>query len=88
MTVITMGEFAFITVPHEMFDTNAKYVRDFSPCAITFISSLSNGALPYIPSAYGYVHGCYESATTKCKPGAGERVAGVLVNMLRETKEI
>lgn len=87
MTAVTVGEFAFITVPHEMFDTNAKYVRDFSPCEITFISSLSNGALPYIPSAYAYIYDCYEAATSKCKPGTGERVVDVLVKMLRQTKE-
>lgn len=87
MTAVTMGEFAFITVPHEMFDTNAKYVRDFSPCEITFISSLSNGALPYIPSAYAYIHDCYEAATSKCKPGAGERIANVLLQMLNQAQQ-
>lgn len=86
LTVISFGDFCFVTVPHEMFDTNAKYVRDNAPYPITFISSLSNGALPYIPSAYGFIHGCYEEATSKCKPGAGERVAQTLVTMLRSLK--
>lgn len=82
ITTVFMGDFSFVTVPHEMFDTNAKYVRDFSPSSMTFVSSCSNGSLPYIPSSYGYIHGCYEEATSKCKPGAGERISQALVTML------
>lgn len=87
MTAISFGDFGFATVPYEMFDTNAKEVRDGSPFKITFVSSTTNASVMYIPSAYGFIHGCYEAACSTCKPGAGERLAGILVRMLKSIKE-
>lgn len=86
LTAISFGAFGFASTPCEVFDTNAKYVRDFSALPMTFISSTTNDGIPYIPSAYGFVHGCYEAACTRCKPGAGERVAQTLVTMLHSLK--
>jgi len=87
MTAISFGDFGFVTVPYEMFDTNAKYVRDFSPFKMTFVSSTTNASVMYIPSAYGFIHDCYEAACTTSKPGTGERLADILVKMLNELKE-
>lgn len=87
LTAISFGDFGFATAPCEMFDTNMKYVRDFSPFPMTFVSTCTNGGIPYIPSAYAYIHDCYEAAMTHCLPGAGERVAQNLVQMLKRNKE-
>ncbi len=87
LTAISFGDLGFATVPYEMFDTNAKYVRDNSPFKTTFISQTTNASVMYIPSAYGFIHGCYEAASTDCKPGTGERLAGMLVRMLEWTKQ-
>lgn len=87
LTAISMGDFGFVTTPCEMFDTNMKYVRDFSPFPMTFVSTCTNGGIPYIPSAYAFIHDCYEAAMSHCKPGAAERVATILVNMLKRAKE-
>ena len=87
LTVICLGDLGFATVPYEMFDTNAKYVRDNSPFKMTFISQTTNASVMYIPSAYGFIHGCYEAACTTCKPGSGERLAGMLVRMLNWSKQ-
>lgn len=75
------------TVPYEMFDTNAKYVRDNSPFKMTFISQTTNASVMYISSAYAFLHGCYEAACTDCKPGTGEKLAGMLVQMLEWTRQ-
>lgn len=84
MTAISLGDFGFVTVPYEMFDTNAKDIREGSPFKMTFVSTTTNASVMYIPSAYGFIHGCYEAACCQCRPGTGERLAYKLVNMLKE----
>ena len=51
------------------------------PC--TVVASCCNGYLNYVPSAYGYLHGCYEADSSRVQPGSGERFAYALVRMLR-----
>ncbi|MBR4888283.1 MAG: hypothetical protein IKU17_03980, partial [Clostridia bacterium] len=68
------------------FDTNAQYVRENSPFAQTFVASCCGTYLNYVPSAYGYLHGCYETDSTRACPGAGERFAYAMVRMLRSLK--
>ena len=87
LTAICLGDVGIATVPYEMFDTNAKYVRDSSPFKMTIVSQTTNASVMYIPSAYGFIHGCYEAACTDCKPGTGERLASMLVRMLNWTKK-
>ena len=84
LTAISFGDLALATVPYEMFDTNAKYVRDYSPFKMTFVSSTTNASVMYIPSSYGYIYDCYEAACSQCKPGTGERLADILVKMLEK----
>ena len=76
-----------LALTDEMFDTTAKYVRDNSPFKMTFVSQTTNASVMYIPSAYGFIHGCYEAACTDCKPGTGEQLASLLVRMLNWTKQ-
>lgn len=86
-TAISLGDLAFISVPYEMFDTNAKYVRDKSPFKLTVVASCCNDQNGYVPSAYGYIHGCYEADCCLFKPGAGERFAYAMVRQLKALKE-
>jgi len=85
-TALCVGDMAFMAVPYEMFDTNAKYVRDHSPFPQTIVASCCNNYLNYVPSAYGYLHGCYEADSTRACPGAGERFAYAMVRMLKSLK--
>jgi len=87
MYAFSIGDIAFVTAPYEMFDTNAKYIRDFSPFPMTIVSSCTNGDHIYIPSAYGYIHGCYEADQAWFKPGTGEKFARIYVNMLKKLYE-
>lgn len=86
MTVCSFGDVAFVAAPYEMFDTNGKYIRDFSPFKATIVASLANDCLDYVPSAYGYLNDCYEADSTLLTPGAGERLAQLYVKMLEELK--
>ena len=72
----------FVAVPYEMFDTNAKYVRDCSPFAQTIVASCCNDYMNYVPSAYGFDHGCYEADMCRHAPGTGEEAAELVVSML------
>ena len=82
MYAVRAGDLGLITAPYEMFDTNGKYVRDFSPFAATIVASCANGANNYIPSAFGFIAGCYEADNCALLPGAGERLAQKYVKML------
>ena len=84
MYAISIGELAIVTAPYEMFDTNAKYIRDHSPYKMTFVIGYANDSKSYIPSAYGYIHGCYEADCTRFRPGTGEVLAKQYVEMLTE----
>jgi len=87
MTAFSIGDVGFIGAPYEMFDTNGKYVRDFSPFKATIVASLANDCVDYIPSAFGYLNDCYEADSTLVAPGAGERLAQRYVKMLEKLYE-
>lgn len=84
MFAFSIGDVAFVTVPYEMFDTNGKYVRDFSPFKATIVATCANDSISYVPSAYGYLNGCYEADCTRLTPGSGERLAQQYVKMLEK----
>ena len=86
MYAFRVGDIGFITAPYEMFDTNGKYIRDFSPFAATIVATCANDYKSYIPSAYGYLNECYEADTAVVAPGTGERLAQKYVKMLESLK--
>ena len=79
-----IGDFAFINAPLELFDTNGDYVRENSPTKYTMVVGYSNETHDYLPSQYGYEYGCYESDTSKFKPGTGEVLASEFVSLLND----
>lgn len=83
---VVIGDLALTFVPFEQFDTNSRFVIDNSPYEYTIAMGYSNGKNGYIPSAYGYEYGCYESDTGKYKPGTGEEIADNLLDMLKKIK--
>ena len=87
MYAFAIGDVAFITAPYEMFDTNARYIRENSPFPMTIVVSCANDANAYVPSAYGYIHGCYEADNSWFAPGTGEILAQMYVQMLKEIYE-
>ena len=87
IAAFSIGDVSFIAAPYEMFDTNGKYVRDFSPFKATIVASNANAQFDYIPSAYGFLNDCYESDCTHVTAGAGERLAQQYVKMLEKLYE-
>lgn len=82
MTVLSIGDIAFVAAPYEMFDTNGMQIKQGSAHAVTFVCSCANDQVGYVPSAYGYAHGCYEADCTPLAPGSGEELAMQYISML------
>ena len=95
---IAIGDVVFTFHPYEMFDTNgmelragtvgnANYESDEqleNPYAMTFICTLGNGHLGYVPSQLGYTNGGYSTDIAYLAPGSGERLVGDYLAILNE----
>jgi len=78
-----LGDIAFVTAPYEMFDTEGMYVKDNSPCEITFVMTVANGHAGYMPSDYAHEYNnCYEVRSGRYQRGTAEACAETMVNQL------
>lgn len=98
ISVITFGDMALTVHPYEMFDSNGKELREGTvgnenyaaedqqenPYAMTFITTLANGSMGYMPSTLGFDNGGYERDTTKYARGTGELLVGDYLAMLNQ----
>ena len=78
------GDLGFAFLPYEVFDTNAMYIKENSPFAMTFILECANGLNNYIPSQRGFEHGCYEADNCNFQPGTGEKAADAALDLLNQ----
>jgi len=80
---VSMGDFAFVTAPFEIFDDNAVAVRESSPYAMTMYASCCNGSNGYLPTppSFGWEI-TYESRITEFPDGTAAIVEGELKDML------
>ncbi|MBE6712163.1 MAG: hypothetical protein E7580_01440 [Ruminococcaceae bacterium] len=85
-SAIAFGDIAFTAFPYEMFDTNGKEVRDGSPYKMTFICSLTNGSMGYMPSALAFTNGSYEVLSCPYVAGCGEEFAQEMLRLLNVCK--
>ena len=88
MTAFSIGDAAFVAAPYEMFDTNGMQIKQGSPFTRTFVCTLANDYVGYVPSAYGFAHGCYEADCCALAPGSGEELAMEYIKMLCALKEV
>ena len=82
LNAVSIGNFAFIAAPYEMFAANGRYIKENSPAGLTFIISCANQSNGYIPSKEAYVYGCYESHTSDFAPGTGEKAQDAFIELL------
>ncbi len=78
----SMGDFACVTAPFEIFDTNAMAVREASKFPMTFFASCSNRSLGYLPTPYAFPFNAYEARITKFPQGTAEFIQGQFTEML------
>ena len=83
LTAISFGDFAFATVPYEMFDTNGIDVRNGVPFKTTFICTLTNGNLGYFPDSDIWDNKGYEVVASRFEKGHAELCADTLIDMLK-----
>jgi len=95
---ISIGDVVFTYHPYEMFDTNGMELRNGTvgnenylpeeqlenPYTMTFVCTLGNGHLGYVPSMLGYTNGGYSTDITKLAPGSGERLVGDYLQILND----
>ena len=93
---VAIGDVVLTAHPYEMFDTNGMELRagtkgndhyaaadqQENPYAMTFIATLSNGGLGYIPSQLGYTNGGYSTDITKYAAGTGEKLVTEYLTLL------
>jgi hypothetical protein len=81
----SIGDFAFVACPFEIFDDNAVAVRENSPYVMTMYLSCSNGGYGYLPTppSFGWAI-TYEATTTPFPQGTAEFVQDELIGMLKE----
>lgn len=95
---ISIGDAVFTYHPYEMFDTNGVELRNGTvgnpnyqpdeqlenPYEMTFVCTLANGHLGYVPSLLGYSNGGYSTDIAYLAPGSGERLVGDYLQLLNE----
>ena len=85
LNAFSIGDFAMVSAPFEIFDTNAMYVRENSPFKMTFYASCTNGANQYLatPECFDWTTS-YEVSGSPGAKGAAEAVQNTQLEMLEE----
>lgn len=86
LNAISLGDFAFVTAPYEMFCNSGKAVKDNSPYPMTFVCSCANHGAAYIASNEAFEHGCYEVDNRKFVRGTAEKLVDSFLDMLGRVK--
>jgi len=84
--VFTMGDFAMVSLPGEVFVELGIYVKERSPYANTMVLELTNGSVDYIPDSKAFVEGNYEPISARCAPGSGEILVERVLEILNDMK--
>ncbi len=87
LSSVTFGDAALTLTPFETFDQNSRQVREASPFPMTFTCGYTNAYMGYLPTAYGFLNGGYESLQSDFIPGTGEAVSLELLRQLHEARE-
>lgn len=83
VSTVSFGSVAFVAAPFEMFDTVGVSIREQSPFGMTFIATLANGTVGYLPTEETFAYGSYETDSCRFAPGIAEEVADQFVTMLK-----
>lgn len=87
LSAAKVGDLGFAFAPYEMFCNNGQFIKEHSPCQVTFVLECSNDYVSYIASKEGFDHGCYEVDSRRFVRGTGEEMADRFVAMLRDMDE-
>lgn len=83
---ITIGSFAMVTNPAELFSIYGRNIRQASPFAVTMVSSLTNGYCGYVPTPGSFKHRGYETYrsvyTSRLAKDAGDQIQKLSIDLL------
>ena len=82
VSVLGLGDVAFVMAPYEMFDDSGVAIREGSPYEMTFVLAYTNGRAGYIPSAPCIEHGCYGWECGLYEAGTAEDLVSHFITML------
>ncbi len=84
---LSIGDFAMVTAPFEIFDTNAVAVREASSFKITFFASCTNGSNGFLPTPQAFEFDSYEARITRFPIDTPQIVQEALNDMLSSSFE-
>ena len=79
---IAVGSIYFVGLPGEIFVEIGFDIVERAQQENLFIMSMTNGSVGYIPIEIAYKQGGYESNSSRFRPGCGEQIADVAVELL------
>ena len=83
---LRVGPIGFACAPYELFGCNGRFIKEWSPYAMTFVVTHCNGSKSYLASKLAFHHGCYEVDSRWYPEGTAELLADNFVDMLKELK--
>ena len=70
---LAAGDISFVNAPYEMFDTTAMAIKNNTPYKMTFVITVANGEMGYMPTQECWDYpGCYEVNSCYFERGTAE----------------
>jgi len=83
--VLSLGtDVAWVSLPGEIFVELGLAIKQRSPFPYTFVVSLANDNIGYIPDRRSYAEGNYEPESARCAAGSGEKLVESAVRLLTQ----
>jgi neutral ceramidase len=87
MTVVTVGNFAIVGIPGELFVELGLALKANPYFAQTFVAGYCNDLIGYIPSRAAYSEGGYEVDTARIAAGSGEMIVDTALSTLAAMRD-
>ena len=84
--VVAVGPVAFVAIPGELFVELGRDIQRNSPFPYTFVVTLANDSLNYIPTRAAFDEGAYEPTSARMAPGGGELIVVRALELLQQLK--
>lgn len=82
-----IGDMAIVALPGEIFVELGLDIKKRSPYRHTFILTLSNNSIGYVPNVEAFNYGAYEVEVSEIAKGEGEKMADAAVKLLNNMKK-
>ena len=88
LRAVTVGNLGFAFAPYEMFGEQGRYIKDNSPCDLTFVATCGEGDNSYLAASKGgFDYNSYEAQVCFYAEGVAEQAAKDFVDILTQLKK-